>query len=72
MKKIKSFSTDFLFSSPSFIGGAGSIFNIAGNYFEFNYADNQSDADSKAILSDWGMIGTDIQIAIENLEKNLS
>lgn len=67
MNKVKRYSTDFLFSMPSFLVGVGSVMNIAGNYFDFSSSDN--DADTKAILSDWGVVGQDILQAIEELEK---
>ncbi|RTL48858.1 MAG: hypothetical protein EKK39_11990 [Sphingobacteriales bacterium] len=72
MKKTRKYRRDFLFSTPSFLVGAGSVFNIAGNYFNFNYSSSDIDADSKALLSDWGIIGQDIQIAKEKLEKELT
>lgn len=69
MNKVKRYRTDFLFSLPSFLVGAGSVLNIAGNYFDFSSSDK--DADTKAILSDWGVVGQDIQQALEELEKEL-
>jgi len=60
MNKIKRNRSDFLFSNPSFLIGAGSVFNIAGNYFDFNYSSSDKDADTKAILSDWSIIGQEI------------
>lgn len=69
MNKVKRYRTDFLFSLPSFLVGAGSVLNIAGNYFDFSSSDK--DADAKALLSDWGVVGQDIQQAFEELEKEL-
>lgn len=66
MTKNKVFHTDFLFANPSFIVGAGSIFNIAGNYFDYNYSHSTDEADAKAIRSDWGMIGQDMFEVIEH------
>lgn len=52
--------------------GLGSILNISGNYFEFNYSNSEKEADMKAIENDWGVIGNDIQEAISSSQKNLS
>lgn len=60
----KSFQTDFLFTRPSFLIGFGNIFNIAGNYFPFNYSQNAPEADYKAIKSDWDNVGNDISNSI--------
>jgi hypothetical protein len=66
------YRTGFLFSSPSFLVGAGSVLNIGGNYFEFNYSSHSEDSDWKAILADWSIIGEDIQEAEKQLIKSLN
>ncbi|MEJ7685102.1 MAG: hypothetical protein WKG06_46105 [Segetibacter sp.] len=57
----KYYITDHLFPRTNSIIGAGSVFNIAGNYFSFNTSPSAEEADAKAIESDWGTIGMDIQ-----------
>lgn len=54
------FMSDFLFSTPNFLIGAGSVINIAGNYYNFNESDSESEADAKAIENDFKMVGQDI------------
>jgi hypothetical protein len=71
MKKNKSYRSDFLFTTPSFLIGAGSVLNIAGNYFSFNYSSSDRQADTKAISSDWGVIGSDIEKASDAILQNL-
>jgi hypothetical protein len=71
MKKIKKYRSDFLFVTPSFLVGAGSVLNIAGNYFKFNYSSTDEQADAKAIESDWGVIGIDIETATNEIGKLL-
>jgi hypothetical protein len=66
----KRYRTDFLFVNPSFTMGLGSILNIEGNYFHFNYSENAEQADTKALESDWGMVGQDIEYAIEEFSKD--
>lgn len=73
---IREYRTDFLFATPSFLTGMGSIFNIAGdNYFEYNLSENGNEADAKALASDWGVVGSDIMEALllfdtENVIEN--
>jgi len=67
----KKYHTDFLFANGDFIIGAGSVLNIAGNYYEFNYSETPKEADKKAIHCDWGVIGQDIMETCETLDKEL-
>lgn len=71
MKKRK-FRTDFLYSSPDFLTGVGSVMNIQGNYFEFNTSKSGEEADFRALLSDWGVVGNDISEAAKSLSDELS
>lgn len=66
----KFYRTDHLFPRTNTIIGAGSIFNIAGNYFSFNYSDSSDEADSKAIESDWGTIGQDLKKIFSTTSKD--
>ncbi len=61
----KKFRTDFLFPRTNLVVGMGSIINISGRYFDFNYSDSGEEADSKAIESDWGNIGLDIENVVK-------
>lgn len=65
----KYYITDHLFSRTNSIIGAGSVFNIAGNYFSFNSSSSGEEADAKAIESDWGTIGMDLQDVIKSNPK---
>jgi hypothetical protein len=60
----KKYVTDFLFPENSFITGMGSLLNISGNYFIYNYSDDGAEADWKALKSDWGTIGQDFDSVI--------
>ncbi len=57
----KKYRTDFLFRRTSALIGAGSVFNLGGNYFKYNFSENADDADMNAIESDWRMIGDDMR-----------
>lgn len=53
--------TDFLFPKTSFLTGLGSCFNIAGNYYSYNFSRTSQEADARAGRSDWAMVGMDIR-----------
>lgn len=64
MKHEKILHTGYLFSRPSFLSGLGSVLNLAGNYFEYNYSKSSNETDRKALQSDWKSIGQDISFSI--------
>jgi hypothetical protein len=67
MTKKKAYKSGYIFVTPSFITGMGSVLNIAGNYFPFAQASSPIEADYQAIASDWGVIGHDIQMAADDV-----
>jgi len=56
--------TGFLFPTPSFLAGVGSVLDIFGRPGPFNYSRSGVEADCKALYSDYRMIGQDIEDAI--------
>lgn len=68
--KTRRYTTGFLFSSPSFLSGAGTVINLAGNYYEFNDCESGFEADEMAIEHDFRMVGQDISDATEDVKKN--
>ena len=70
MKKQKRYTTGFLFSTPSFLAGAGTVINLAGNFYEFNSSDSGFEADENAIENDFRMIGQDISDVFEKIVKD--
>jgi len=72
MTRIKHYKSNLLFPRTSMLMGIGSIFNISGNYFEFDYSKSEKEADIKAIENDWGVIGNDILEAISTSQKSLA
>jgi hypothetical protein len=64
--KTKRFTTGFLFSSPSYLSGASTVINLAGNFYDYNSSDNEFEADEIAIENDFRMIGQDIYDVLEN------
>jgi hypothetical protein len=71
LTKKKEYYTDYLFSKSSFIDGLGSILDLSGSYYDFNYSNSWQEADSKAIKNDWGMVGNDIRDAKKVFKKSL-
>jgi len=72
MKKIKisdSLST-YLFPIPSFINGFAHAIDLGSNLNTFNFSLSEQMADYKAILSDWTMVGNDLENAIEIYSEN--
>ena len=72
MNEILSNRTDYLFPSPSFLIGAGSIFNISGNYFEYNLSETDLQADLKALISDWLAIKKDFELAEKKFKNKIN
>ena len=60
-----SIHTDYLVSTPSFISGVGSVFNLAGGYYTYNEHRSGPEADADAIRRDWLKIAEDFRAAIE-------
>ena len=66
------FYTDFLVADSSYLIGAGTVFNISGNFYRFNRAASSAQADALAIRQDFAMIGQDIRDVAETLEQEKS
>lgn len=56
----------------SFLSGLGSVLNIFGNYFEYDFSKTANEADENALYSDWSTIGNDIESARDNLCDELT
>jgi len=65
-----SVGTDFLTSNPTFVTGMGSAVNLAGNFYGFNYAPSEVEADRRALRSDWQMVGKDVADSMAKAEEN--
>ncbi|HLS29392.1 MAG TPA: hypothetical protein VK021_00905 [Flavobacteriaceae bacterium] len=62
------YKTDFLLPKNDFLVGLGSVLNIKGNYFQYNYSESVVEADFKAIYSDWLNVGRDIKESKKKFE----
>ena len=72
MEKFGFFDTGFLFSGMNFFTGAGSVLNLAGSYYDFNYSPSGAEADANAIATDWNMVGQDLNNAIAKLREEVN
>lgn len=74
MKKIKirarAPKTTFLLPRKNFLVGMGSVLNIRGFYFEYETSSSGREADTRALRSDWEMIGKDLSAAKKNFTKS--
>jgi hypothetical protein len=59
------FCSDFLYVRPTFLNGIGSVLNIGGEYYSYNFSPSPSEADARALANDWKMIGSDFRRAFE-------
>ncbi|MGA2890763.1 MAG: hypothetical protein ABSE51_22280 [Terracidiphilus sp.] len=66
--KVKS---DFLFAQPSFASGVARVFDLFGQFDEYNSSETAEEADARAIASDWIVIGQDIADAVEQNESEM-
>lgn len=64
--------TDFLLPKNNFWIGIGSVLNLFGGNFEYNYSKTENDADYKALTSDWLNVGKDLSNAQLIFEKENS
>lgn len=56
--------TDFLFPKRSFWTGVSSVFSVFGDSNQFNTSKSGEEADLKALMSDWEMVGEDIRSSL--------
>jgi hypothetical protein len=63
--------SDFLFAQPSFASGAARVFDLFGQFDEYNRSETTEEADAKAIASDWIVVGQDIVDAVEQNDSEM-
>jgi hypothetical protein len=61
--------SDFLFATPSFIGGMSSVLDLGATLVVYNEAPSRDIADKWAIRSDWVVSGEDIRSAMKVWEQ---
>ncbi len=61
--------TFFLFSEPSFREGVGRIWDFGHSFNTYNVSKTEFEADSRAIYTDWIMVGRDMKQAVKSYER---
>lgn len=56
---------------PSFVSGAARLLDLYCVYDLYNSSSTEREADYKAVLSDWRVVGQDILVALEQFERSL-
>ncbi len=69
-KKLLNYTT-YLVSKSSIVTGIGRIFDFAGSYEIYNSSESGDEADSKAMLLDWLVVGEDLKKGVKSFEKQL-
>lgn len=64
-------TTDVLFARPSFVSGIARLLDWYGFYDAYNTSRNGREADYRALLSDWCVVGQDIQDAMTAFHSSL-
>lgn len=63
--------SDFLFAAPSFLSGAARLFDLAGTYDAYNTSSSELEADRRALLADWRVVGRDIFEAMQVYSESM-
>jgi len=69
MNNTDSLNSDFLFTTPSYLTGAANVFNLAGNFYDYNRSESEQEADCKAIRNDFNIIAEDLKSCLKDFSK---
>ena len=61
-------NTGFLFAEPDFLTGLASVMDVGGSMLTYNFSRTGTEADERAIASDWAIVGSDILTAANTLD----
>ena len=61
--------TDFLFAKPSAVSGVARLVDLTGLFDDYNRSQDSGEADVKALLSDWYIVGQDLKYAIKEVAR---
>lgn len=62
-------TSDFLFAEPDELSGVARLWDFSGTFDAYNISRSTEEADAKAVLADWHMVGKDLKEAMESTEK---
>ncbi len=60
--------SDFLFANPRIAFGVAGLVDLGGEFDEYNVSSSETEADTRATLSDWVAVGHDLQDAINKYD----
>ena len=60
-------ASDFLFARPSYLTGVARILDLGGQFDAYNVSRTPAEADVRAIMSDWAMVGLDLNRAVAHV-----
>lgn len=69
-KPSKRFITTLFVGNFGILQAMGSIFNVPGNYYRFEYGNGTLLTDAKAIQNDWNVAGQDMQDVVRKYSYN--
>ncbi|MBI4257014.1 hypothetical protein HY626_03100 [Candidatus Uhrbacteria bacterium] len=65
------FVSNYLFARPSFFEGFSRTLDLTGNFDSYNESRTPEEADIRATVNDWRMVGQDISSAIQTYGKEI-
>ena len=60
----KQYTTDFLTAKPSLLSGVARLYDLFGTFDDYNESSSPSEADARAVNSDWNMTLQDFRGAV--------
>jgi hypothetical protein len=63
--------SNFLFARPSFWEGVARIVDMGGTFQVYNTSRDGTDADRRALQSDWEAVGQDMWTAIQKVDREV-
>lgn len=70
-KSLGRYRSDFIMPKKSFLGGAGSIINLFGNYFRYDVSKHDAEADRRAFENDLNMLHQDFMNVVGANKRKL-
>jgi len=61
----------FLFATPSFTSGVARLLDFGGTFDAYNRSRNDNEADFRATLCDWAIVGNDLSDAVVQLSQGI-
>jgi len=56
-----------LFAKPSLLTGTARLVDLGGVFDKYNRSTTEAEADSRALASDWSIVGLDLENAMETV-----